>query len=115
MERAEDEGGVRGWVEDEEGEAERNQQQRQRWGIRGSQVQEEEAALEGAQPAGEPAGGEAPREGVQAVEVQEEWGEWVGSWEGHAGEVAEAGGGLSLMSERGVGEGLRSPTQPQPP
>ena len=70
MEGAEVEDGVRGWVEDEEEEAERNQQQRQRWGR--SQVQQGEAELEGA--AGEPAGGEAPREDVQAVEVQEEWG-----------------------------------------
>ena len=38
-------GCMRGWVEDEEEEAERNPQQRQRW--RGSQMQQEEAALEG--------------------------------------------------------------------
>ena len=87
LEAAEGEGGVRGWVEGEEEEAERNQQQRQRW--RRSQVQQEEAtcALEGA--AGEPADGEAPQEEVQAaVEVHEEWEEWVGSSGG-----ANRGGG----------------------
>ena len=61
---AEGGGGVRGWVEDEEEEGERHQQLRQQ--KRGSQVQLGEAALEGAPR--EPAGREAPQEGVQAVE-----------------------------------------------
>ena len=78
-------------MEDKEEEAERKQQQRQRW--RKSQVQQEEAALEGHGAAGEPAGGEAPQKGVQAMEVQEDWGEWVGSCEGQVGEVAGTRGG----------------------
>ena len=56
LEGAEGEGGVRGWLEVEEEEAERIQAQKQH--RRRSQMQQEEAALEGA--AGEPAGGGAP-------------------------------------------------------
>ena len=56
LEGAEGVGGVRGWVEDAEGKAERQQRLRQQQ--RRSQVQQEEAALEGA--VGGPAGGDAP-------------------------------------------------------
>ena len=45
LERAEIEGGMRGWVEDEEVEAERQQQLRQQQ--RESQVREEEASYAG--------------------------------------------------------------------
>ena len=59
LEGAEGEGGVGGWVGDEEEEkAERTQHQRQHQ--RRNQVQQQEAALGGA--AGEPAGGEVPQE-----------------------------------------------------
>ena len=102
MDGAEGEGGVRGWVEDEE-EVERRQQQRQLW--RRSQVQQEEAALEGVEGAacaGEPAGGETPQEEVQAVEVHDEWEEWVGSWGGMQRRWLRREVGLSLMGGRGI-------------
>ena len=59
LERTEGEGGVRGWVEDVEDEAERIQQQRQHQ--RRDQVQQQAAAFGGA--AEGPAGGEVPQEG----------------------------------------------------
>ena len=72
-------------------------------------MQQERAAPEGA--AGEPAGGEALLEGVQAAVAQGECGtlgeyeEWMGSWGGLAEEVADWLGreeGLGLKGGEGV-------------
>ena len=85
---------------DEEGETKRIQQQKQH--RMRSQMQQEEAALEGHGVAGEPAGGGAPLGGVHAAGAQEEYEEWVGSWGGKQRRWLRREEGLGLKGGEGV-------------